>query len=91
MSTIEKLARMAAKEDWPLTRLRAEIKRIKDPAPRAQAAKPKKRPYVVTEEIASLNLARPLARAERDDLGPQLTKALLAIGFTMVVIGDTAA
>jgi ParB/RepB/Spo0J family partition protein len=91
VSTIKKLARMAAKEAWPNTRLRAEIKRMKDPAPRTPASKATAPPYVITGEHASLNLARQLARAERDDLAPQLTKALLAIGFTMVVIGDTTA
>ena len=91
VGTIKKLARMASKEDWPLTRLRAEIKRIKDPTPRTPASRSPTRPFVITNEQASLSLARQLAREERDELAPQLTKALQALGFTMVVIGDTTA
>jgi ParB/RepB/Spo0J family partition protein len=88
VNTIKKLARAAAKDQWPLTRLRAEVKRIKDPPARTPASR--NTAFTITDKRASLNLTRQLARDERDALAPQLTKALQALGFTMVVIGDTA-
>jgi ParB/RepB/Spo0J family partition protein len=87
--TVKKLARAAAQDGWSIVRLRAEIKRTKDPAPRTPASR--NNGCVITDARASLDLKRPLARNERDDLAPRLTKALAALGYTMVVIGDSAA
>jgi hypothetical protein len=79
----------AAQYAWSIVRLRAEIKRTKDPAPRTPASR--NNGCVITDARASLDLKRPLARSERDELAPRITKALAALGYTRVVIGDTAA
>lgn len=87
--TVKKLARAAAQDAWSIVKLREEIKRTKDPTPRTPASR--NSGCVITDARASLDLKRPLARNERDELAPRLTKALAALGYTMVVIGDTTA
>lgn len=91
VSAIKKLARTAAQEDWPLMKLRAEIKRMKDPPARTPPSPSTTPVFAITGDRAALNLARKLPREERDELAPELTKAIMALGFTMVVIGDTTA
>lgn len=91
VSTTKKLARAAAKDEWPLSKLRAEIKRMKDPTPKAPRSEQTTPTLVVSCGRASLNLGRQLERDERDKLAPELTKAMIALGYTMVVIGDATA
>ena len=86
--TIKKLARAAAKEEWSIAKLRAQIKRAKDPATRTPASCDARPAFVITEQRASIDLTRQLARAERDALAAKLAPALRAIGFARVVIGD---
>lgn len=82
--TIKNLARAAAKEEWSLTKLRAEIKRAKDPAPKTPAPETEKPAFAITAERVTIDLTRKLARNERDELAQQLTKALAAFGLKAV-------
>jgi ParB/RepB/Spo0J family partition protein len=84
--TIKKLARAAAKDDWSIAKLRAEIKRIKDPTPRTSPSDKAKPPFVINADRITIDLTRKLARNERDELAQQLTNALAALGLKAVPI-----
>lgn len=88
---VKKLARGAAKEQWSIAKLRAEIKRLRDPAPRTPVSNDAKAAFVITAESATIHLTRPLSRQEREELAAKLAPALKALGFKHVVLGDVVA
>ena len=87
--TIKKLARAAAKEEWSIAKLRAEIKRIAEPTPRTPTSHASPA-FVITKERVAIDLNR-LGGAERGEMAEKLSAALLAAGFAQVVISDSAA
>lgn len=86
---IKKLARSAAKEQWAIAKLRAEIKKVRDPAPKTPSSKTTPA-FVISDERAAIDFPR-IARSERADFAAQLTNALLAMGYESVVIIDKSA
>ena len=88
----KRLAAACGSEGWSKNKLRAEIKRVKDPQ-RESGASPDARgdaqPIVVaTDERIELDLRRAAALplAERGELAAKLTRALVGVGFSRVVI-----
>lgn len=84
---IKKLARSAAKDQWSIAKLRAEIKCTKDPKPRAAT---QNAPYTITPEKVAIDFKR-VRENERGDVAAQLTKALLEFGYETVLIIDRQA
>lgn len=85
--SIKKLARAAAKEEWSIAKLRAEIKRTKDPTPQTPASSNAKPAFVVSSQRVNVDFTR-VAQNERARLAAQLRAALLDFGYKQVVISD---
>lgn len=88
-----KLAYAAATEQWTTEKLRAEVKRAKEPPAARASKKPatKKPPFTITRESAFIDFTRidDLSREERDRLAAELVTALGRVGYAAVI--NTAA
>lgn len=88
--TTKRLAIACAAEGWSHSRLRAEIKRAKDPKPRAasERVQQQQETVVVTKErfVVDLRRASSLSTAERSELAARITHALTAFRFKSIVI-----
>ncbi|MCC7069898.1 MAG: ParB/RepB/Spo0J family partition protein [Deltaproteobacteria bacterium] len=87
--TTRRLAQACASGGWTLTRLRAEVKRAKDPAPRKGGApRALSAPVTVTNErcVVDLRRAQELSAQERAELAARLTEALARCRFKSVLI-----
>lgn len=87
--TTKRLAVACSTEGWSHARLRTEIKRVKDPKPRAAGEQAQQQePVVVTKErfVVDLRRASSLSTAERSQLAARITHALTAFRFKSVVI-----
>ena len=85
----KKLAVGCAAEGWSNLRLRAEIKRVKDPPPphAARTGDPIASALVSKDRLVlDLRRAKSATAAERTELAAKLTQALIAYGFKTVSI-----
>ena len=85
-----RLALLCAAEGWTVAKLRAEVKRAKDPTPRQRSddhAEPA-RPIIVSNERCILNLRRAdsLSASERAEFAAQLTETLARYKFKSITI-----
>ena len=87
---VRKLATSVATEGWTTTRLREEIKRVKEPGAKKKAAKQERAAFTINEESAFVDFkrARDLPRDERQRLASELTEQLVELGYTAVINPD---
>ena len=86
--TTKRLAIACAAEGWSKMRLRAEIKRVKDPKHAPREHEQHAPLLVVTKDRCVLDLRRAsdVTPADRNDLAARLMQTLVAFGFKSVLI-----
>lgn len=87
--SVKKLARAAAQEAWSIAKLRAEIKRTKDPTPRTPASS-KTKACVITNERVAIDFRR-MSGDDRENLAAQLSEALMMNGYAARITRNQSA